>query len=204
MNRLLLTGAIGIAFLTAVGLGAVVLLDRATPAAAALAPGPAAPASAPDPPPPPPPPPLPPLPPRPAPAASPPQSAPPPTTEASPPEQAPQLQAASMLRLKAFGPLRRDTQAGLEALADEVRACRLPDAAITLTLETLEGRVRVAAVSLRPAGASAADVTGVTPAPLDENGVRCVTSALQGRTFDARSARPGRRWEMPWKADAAP
>jgi hypothetical protein len=109
-----------------------------------------------------------------------------------------------MLRLKAFGPLRRDTLAGLEELAEGVRACRLPDAAITLTLETLEGRVRVAAVALQPAGASAAETTGGTSAPLDENGVRCVTGALQGRTFEVQSAQPGRRWEMPWKADSAP
>jgi hypothetical protein len=108
------------------------------------------------------------------------------------------------MRPKAFGPLRRAIQAGLEEAAEGVRACRLPEAAITLTLETLEGRIRVAAVAVQPAGAATAEATGVAPTPLDETGVRCVTSALEGRTFDAPGARPGRRWEMPWTPGAPP
>jgi len=203
MNRLLVVGLVGIAFLTAVGLGAVALLDRSAPAAAAPAPVPApvAPPPATEPPPRPLPP-LPPLPPRPSPVAA----APAPAAPAPPsPEPAPPPTTDPAKRLLGFGPLRRAIQAGLEEAAEGVRACRLPDAAITLTLETLEGRVRVAAVAVRPAtGAATAEATGVTPAPLDENGVRCVTSALEGRTFDAQIARPGRRWEMPWTPGAPP
>jgi len=194
VNRLLLVGLVGIALLTAVGLGAVALFDRALPA---TAPGPAraAPPSVQAPPPRP----LEPLPPLPSPAAPPAQPAPAPQ-----PAKAEVLPSEPAARVVALEPLRREVHAGLEMLATTVRACRLPDVDLMLTLETLPGRVRVSEVVIQPRGAAEAERTSAPLPALDIEAARCVRGALEGRVLEAPSSQPGRPWVMTWEPGATP
>jgi hypothetical protein len=132
--------------------------------------------------------------------APPPQVPPPPAEEA----KAPALPMDPRERLKALEPLRREVFAGLADLDGRVEACRLRDARLFLTLETLDQRVRVLAVRVEPAGAGTEEASGAAPVALDEGAARCVRGALERTIISAPSAKPGRQWEMPWGPGAKP
>jgi hypothetical protein len=148
------------------------------------------------------------------PAPPPPSAAPEPVREASlsqvPPQQlaeaprTPDLPLDPRERLKALQPLRREVVAGLADLAGRVEACSLRDANIFLTLETLEGRVRVLEVRVMSAGAGTGAAGDAEPVARDDGAARCVRGALERTIISAPSARPGRQWEMPWGPGMVP
>ena len=107
-------------------------------------------------------------------------------------------------RLKALEPLRREVFAGLADLAGRVEACGVRDANLHLTLETLEGRVRVMEVRVMPAGAGTGGTTDAEPVALEDHPARCVRGALERTIISAPSAKPGRQWEMAWSPGASP
>jgi hypothetical protein len=134
-----------------------------------------------------------------------PQPQPPPPPQ--PPAEAtstPELPMDPRERLKALEPLGREVFAGLRDLDGRVEACRLRDASLRLTLETLDGQVRVLRVRVVPLGAATEEATGVAPLPLDEGAASCVRGALERTILSAPSARPGRQWEMAWWPGANP
>jgi len=118
--------------------------------------------------------------------------------------RSPDLPADPRARLKALEPLRREVFAGLADLAGRVEACSLSDPNLFLTLETLDGRVRVLEVRVMPAGAGTGGITDAEPVPRDDHPARCVRGALERTIISAPSAKPGRQWEMAWSPGASP
>ncbi len=116
----------------------------------------------------------------------------------------PELPMDPRERLKALEPLGREVFAGLRDLDGRIEACRLRDASLRLTLETLDGQVRVLRVRVMPLGAATEEATGVAPLPIDEGAARCVRGALERTIISAPSAKPGRQWEMAWWPGASP
>ncbi|HYG70435.1 MAG TPA: hypothetical protein VD838_22350, partial [Anaeromyxobacteraceae bacterium] len=99
-------------------------------------------------------------------------------------------------------PLQRDVFRGLRELEGRIAHCPLDGAALFVTLESLEGTVRIAETRLEPVdGDPASEPAGSS---VDEDAARCVRSAVEGVVFGAPNAKPGRRWEMPWAPGAAP
>jgi len=143
------------------------------------------------------------LPPAPEPVREAPTPRPPPQPPAEAP-QTPELPLDPRERLKALEPLGREVFAGLRDLDGRIEACQLRNASLRLTLETLEGQVRVLRVRVVPLGAETEGATGVAPLPLDEGAASCVRGALERTIVSAPSARPGRQWEMPWWPGARP
>jgi hypothetical protein len=142
-----------------------------------------------------------------APAPEPVREAQPPPPPPRPAAEAPRpsdLPTDPRERLKALEPLRREVFAGLADLDGRVEACRLRDASLYLTLETLDGRVRVLEVRVAPVGAGTGGPGEGEPAALDDGAARCVRGALERTIVSAPSARPGRRWEMAWWPGARP
>jgi hypothetical protein len=86
---------------------------------------------------------------------------------------------------------RRELGAGLAGLEQQLAPCALGDASFTLALETVEGGLRIADARLAPG------------APASPAGVICARGALVGHVIPAPSARPGRRWEMPFSPRGA-
>lgn len=129
---------------------------------------------------------------------------------AAEPAFAPAEAAASPLpsdireRQRALEPLRREVFAGLAELDGRVEACQLRDGALHLTLETLEGRVRVLQVRVTATGAGQLATEDQAPPPRDDAAARCVRGALELAVVSAPSARPGRRWEMSYWPGAGP
>ena len=87
---------------------------------------------------------------------------------------------------------------GSADLDGRVEACSLRDANLFLTLETLEGRVRVLEVRVMSAGAGTGAAGDAEPVARDDGAARCVRGALERTIISAPSARPGRQWEMAW------
>jgi hypothetical protein len=141
------------------------------------------------------------------PAPEPVREAPPPQVLPRPPAEEvkpPALPLDPRERLKALEPLRREVYAGLADLDGRVEACRLRNANLLLTLETLDQRVRVVQVRVEQAGAGAEEASGATPVALDDSAARCVRGALERTIISAPSAKPGRQWEMAWGPGAKP
>lgn len=103
-------------------------------------------------------------------------------------------------RRRALEPLRREVLAGLAELAGRTARCDLAGATVTVTLETLDRAVRV--VDARVERLPDPDVHA-DPAAAPEEVQHCVRSGLAGNVVSAPSARPGRRWEMPFDARLA-
>lgn len=133
-----------------------------------------------------------------APPAPPPAVVPPKTGEA--PSAGPrELPADPNARLRALEPLRQEVFPGLADLRTRLRHCDDHGATVLVTLESLEGGVRIVALRLEPRpGGDGADAEEEPAA--DERTVHCMRSALVGNVVGAPSARPGRRWEMPLEA----
>ncbi len=129
---------------------------------------------------------------------------PPPPRPAVEAPRPPDLPLDPRERLEALEPLRREVFAGLKDLDGRIEACRLRDATLFLTLETLDQRVRVLEVRVEPAGAGTEEASGADPVALDENAARCVQGALERTIVSAPSARPGRQWEMAWGPGMSP
>jgi hypothetical protein len=85
---------------------------------------------------------------------------------------------------------RRELKVGLAGLEQDVAPCALENASFTLAVETVDGGLRI--VDARPAPGVARDA-----------GAACARKALLGQVIPAPSARPGRRWEMPFSPRAS-
>ncbi len=107
-------------------------------------------------------------------------------------------------RAAALEPLRQEVFAGLASLEPRIDGCQLRDAELLLTLETMDGGVRVVEVQVAAAGPSTAEATGIAPTPLDDHAVRCVRRNLEQASFKAPSAVAGRRWELAWRPGSRP
>ncbi len=100
-------------------------------------------------------------------------------------------------RRLALEPLRLEVLAGLAGLEGRIAHCAVPRATLHVVLQSLDGAVRIVDTRLEPLPPS-----GEPRAPgeeaVDERTDHCLRSALAGNEIAARSARPGRRWEMPF------
>jgi hypothetical protein len=96
---------------------------------------------------------------------------------------------------RALEPLRREVFAGLGEQHWRVARCGAADATIYVTLESLDGAVRIVdtRVERMPEAEHGSDLEAGTMDPAVED---CVRSALMRNVVGAPSARPGRRWEM--------
>lgn len=133
--------------------------------------------------------------PRPAPAGSP---ASPAGFEPPAPSAAAALPVDPDERRAALEPLRREVLAGLADLKGRIAHCGVPRATLHVALQALDGSVRIVDTrieALPPSGDPRA-TSGAEPA--DERIDHCLRSALAGNEIGAPSARPGRRWEMPF------
>jgi hypothetical protein len=126
---------------------------------------------------------------------------------ASPPRPAPLSQQGSTpaARRRALVAFRRELAAGLRGLDDRLGRCSpvapaasgaparsgLADTSFTLTVETVDGGVRIADAAIDARGGAS------------EAEVACALSALRGEVIPAPSAAPGSRWETTY-APAAP
>jgi hypothetical protein len=99
-------------------------------------------------------------------------------------------------RLRALEPLRREVFSGLAEHHWRVRHCGVADATIYVTLESLDGGVRI--VATRVEGTPSEPGGDLDAARADPAVEDCVRSALVRNVVGAPSARPGRRWEMPF------
>jgi hypothetical protein len=115
------------------------------------------------------------------------------TAEAAPAE----LPRDPSARLRALEPLRREVFAGIAEHHWRVRHCGVTDATIYVTVESLDGAVRIveARVEEAPSTEPGADREAASADPAVE---ACVRSALVRNVIGAPSAKPGRRWEMPF------
>jgi hypothetical protein len=117
-----------------------------------------------------------------------------PTTAGAGPAELPKDPSA---RLRALEPLRREVFTGLAEHHWRVQRCGVADATIYVTLESLDGGVRI--VDTRVEGTPSADPGGELDSARADPAVEdCVRSALVRNVVGAPSARPGRRWEMPF------
>jgi hypothetical protein len=102
-------------------------------------------------------------------------------------------------RRDALDPLRREVFAGLAELRWRIAHCDVSGAGVLVTLESLEGGVRIAAVrleALTPDGDPRAHTEATW---VNEDALRCARSALERNVIGAPCAAPGRRWEMPFE-----
>jgi hypothetical protein len=99
-------------------------------------------------------------------------------------------------RLRALEPLRREVFSGLAEHHWRVRHCGVANATIYVTLESLDGGVRI--VATRVEGTPSEPGGDLDAARADPAVEDCVRSALVRNVVGAPSARPGRRWEMPF------
>jgi hypothetical protein len=107
-------------------------------------------------------------------------------------------------RLRALAPLAQDVSRGLVELEDRVAHCALDRATLLVTLESLQGAVRIAEARVSVLTDPSHPPAGDSEPGSDARAERCVRDALEGVGFDAPSAKPGRRWEMPWSPGTAP
>jgi hypothetical protein len=130
-----------------------------------------------------------------------------PRSEVVEPEPAPEAPSAKPTSpeelLRQLAPLRNEVEAGLADLSPRVAHCGAFSDGLVLTLEALHGVVRIARVDAGTHPEAPDAEAGAGRAP-DEDQVRCVRSALEGNSLAAPSAKPGRRWDMPWWPGLAP
>jgi len=92
---------------------------------------------------------------------------------------------SAVAREAIFKSFRRSLNVGLAELRKRVQPCSMTDAALTLTLETVHGGIRVADVKVDRQGSATSEA------------VACAVSALKGYVIRADSAVPGRSWQVP-------
>jgi hypothetical protein len=103
-------------------------------------------------------------------------------------------------RLQALEPLRRQVVAGLAGLDWRIAHCdvaELDHATLFVTLETLDGAVRIVDARVGALPTPEGDRYFERNPALDEELARCLRGALAGNVISAPGATPGRRWEMP-------
>jgi hypothetical protein len=93
-------------------------------------------------------------------------------------------------RRGALAALRRELIAGFARLEERVSRCSPGDVAFVLTLESVDGGIRIVEAHLVSRG-SASDAE-----------LACALAALRGEQVAAPSARAGSRWEMPFSVAA--
>jgi hypothetical protein len=100
-------------------------------------------------------------------------------------------------RLRALEPLRREVFTGITEHHWRVRHCGVTGATIYVTVESLDGAVRIvdARVEGTPSAEPGSEREDARADPAAED---CVRSALVRNVIGAPSAKPGRRWEMPF------
>ena len=108
----------------------------------------------------------------------------PPPTRRSVPGRIPET-AVPREKHQAAISFRQQMIAGIASLKGAVAPCGLADRPLMLSLESVEGGVRV--VDVRPD----------RRAPADESAEACARSLLVGRLISAPSVEAGRRWQMP-------
>lgn len=86
---------------------------------------------------------------------------------------------------------RGELRAGFSALQERVSACSAPGVSFTLSLEAVEGGVRILDATVESRGA------------VGEAEISCARSALRGQVVPAPSAEPGRRWQLPFSVRPA-
>jgi hypothetical protein len=99
---------------------------------------------------------------------------------------------------RALEPLREQVSAGLSGLAPRIEHCGVLPDGLLLTLETLDGAVRIAGTEPGPVAEAPGAETEAQILEGDEDAVRCIRGLVDGSVIAAPAARPGRRWEMPW------
>jgi hypothetical protein len=99
---------------------------------------------------------------------------------------------------RALEPLREQVSAGLSNLAPRIEHCGVLPGGLVVTLETLDGAVRIAGTEPGPVAEAPGAETEAQVLAGDEDAVRCIRGLVDGSVIAAPAARPGRRWEMPW------
>jgi hypothetical protein len=128
----------------------------------------------------------------------------PPAAPAAAPPPPPELVPFTAGLVRQLEPMRQEVFAGLADLEGRIRACGLRDAQLALFLETQEGAVKVLRVRVLglPTGSEVADTASLPER--DDPAAACTRGALEGQVLASPSARPGRRWEMPWMPGTRP
>lgn len=93
-------------------------------------------------------------------------------------------QVAAVERREALRNARAELIEGFKLLRKKMEKCRAQDASFILTLEALDGEVRVEEARVEEQGSAPSAA------------VACVRSELQGQVIAAPSLTPGRRWEV--------